>query len=57
MGHAGMGGSVAVAVPELDLSIAVTTSLLDFNSEARRAVLGAVFSELGLEPPPSLLAP
>lgn len=57
VGHAGMGGSVAVAVPELDLSIAVTTSLLDFNSEARRAVLGAVFSELGLEPPPSLLAP
>jgi len=55
LGHSGLGGSIALTVPELRLSVAFTTNLLGKRNEAKRQILAAVCDEYGLVAPPSLL--
>jgi len=56
IGHSGIGGSVVVAIPECQLSVAFVTNHLSFrNSEIRSKLLKIAFEEFGLEVPSSLL--
>jgi aarF domain-containing kinase len=54
IGHAGFGGSLVVAIPELKLSVAFTTNMLSSKSRVRNTLLRAVFDEFGLEVPSSM---
>ena len=54
MGHSGFGGSVVLGIPELKLSIAVTTNQLAFQSAVRQRMLESVFASFELEIPTSL---
>jgi aarF domain-containing kinase len=54
IGHAGLGGSVVIAVPEEETVVAFTLNHLSMESVARKRILGVVFEELGWEAPPSI---
>mmetsp|Transcript_10563 Transcript_10563/g.21084 ORF Transcript_10563/g.21084 Transcript_10563/m.21084 type:complete len:951 (+) Transcript_10563:196-3048(+) len=57
IGHAGVGGSVVVALPELGLTVAFVTNRLRFgrsDMDIRGALLGAALEEFGLHVPSSL---
>lgn len=54
IGHAGLGGSVVLAIPEEQVTVAFTLNQLSGDSVARKRLLGIVFEELGLKPPTSL---
>jgi len=54
IGHAGLGGSVVLAVPEEEVVVALTLSHLSPDSVARKRILGVVFDELGWKAPASL---
>lgn len=53
LGHAGLGGSVVVTIPEMKLTVAFMTNLLSFNNTARGTLLSIVFDEFELKPPQS----
>ena len=55
LGHAGLGGSILMCVPELGLSIAFTTNTLSQKSTARDRLIEAVLDEYGLIAPRSLI--
>jgi len=55
IGHAGFGGSTVIGIPELALTVAFTTNQLSFKSVAKSRLLGAVFDELRLQAPKSLV--
>ena len=55
LGHAGLGGSILLCVPELGLSIAFTTNTLSPKSIAKDRLIEAVFDEYGLIAPKSLI--
>ena len=55
IGHAGFGGSIVIGIPEMNLSIAVTTNQLSVRSVARAKLLDGAFQGLGLQAPQSLL--
>jgi len=54
-GHAGLGGSVGFAVPELGFGVAVTVNRLEVNGEATGRVISTICEELGITPPASLV--
>lgn len=55
LGHAGLGGSILLCVPELGLSIAFTTNTLSPKSTARDRLINAVLDEYDLIAPKSLI--
>mmetsp|Transcript_12364 Transcript_12364/g.35357 ORF Transcript_12364/g.35357 Transcript_12364/m.35357 type:complete len:960 (+) Transcript_12364:93-2972(+) len=55
LGHAGLGGSILLCIPELGLSIAFTTNTLSPRSVARDGLIEAVLDEFGLIAPKSLI--
>lgn len=55
LGHAGLGGSILLCVPELGLSIAFTTNTLSQKSTARDRLIKAVLDEYDLIAPKSLI--
>jgi CubicO group peptidase (beta-lactamase class C family) len=54
MGHAGLGGSVVLTIPEAKLTVAITTNQLDQSARARNTLLDIIFEEYGLEAPRSM---
>ena len=54
IGHAGLGGSVVLAVPEEQVVVALTLNHLSNDSEARQQLLGIVFDELQWQAPASI---
>jgi aarF domain-containing kinase len=54
IGHAGLGGSVVLAIPEEEVVIALTLNHLSADSVARRRILGTIFEELGWKAPASI---
>jgi CubicO group peptidase (beta-lactamase class C family) len=54
MGHAGLGGSVLLTIPEAKLTVAITTNQLDQSARARNTLLDIIFEEYGLEAPKSM---
>jgi len=54
IGHSGYGGSIVIAIPEANLSVAVVMNKLSAKSKARVALLKIVFDEFGLSYPSSL---
>jgi CubicO group peptidase (beta-lactamase class C family) len=54
MGHAGLGGSVLLTIPEAKLTVAITTNQLDQSARARNTLLDIIFDEYGLEAPKSM---
>ena len=54
IGHAGLGGSLVLAIPEEKVVIALTLNHLSSDSIARKRILGIIFEELGLEAPASI---
>ena len=54
IGHAGLGGSVVIAMPEEQTVIALTLNQLSTDSVARKRLLGIIFEELGWKAPPSI---
>ncbi|CAK0844690.1 unnamed protein product [Prorocentrum cordatum] len=55
LGHAGLGGSFGLALPELGLGIAVATNRLEFGGRSvPREVLSLICQEFGLLPPERL---
>jgi len=59
IGHAGVGGSVVLAIPEERVVVALTLNHLSSNSDAikaRQQLLGIVFDELGWQAPPSIIS-
>lgn len=54
IGHAGLGGSLVLAIPEEEVVIALTLNHLSGDSIARKRILGIVFDELGLKAPASI---
>ena len=54
MGHAGLGGSVVLTIPEAKLTVAITTNQLDQSARARNTLLDIIFEEYGLEAPTSM---
>lgn len=54
-GHAGLGGSVGFAVPQLGIGVAVTVNRLEVNGEAPGRVISAICEEFGITPPASLV--
>lgn len=57
IGHAGIGGSVGFAIPELGIGVAVTVNRLEMAGQAPREVLALISAELGVQPPVSLVGP
>eukprot|EP00521_Asterionellopsis_glacialis_P006022 CAMPEP_0195281418 /NCGR_PEP_ID=MMETSP0707-20130614/737_1 /TAXON_ID=33640 /ORGANISM="Asterionellopsis glacialis, Strain CCMP134" /LENGTH=978 /DNA_ID=CAMNT_0040340301 /DNA_START=58 /DNA_END=2994 /DNA_ORIENTATION=+ len=55
IGHAGLGGSIVLSLPDEHLTVAIVTNRLSRNSKARRILLDVVFDEFGLKAPPSLM--
>ena len=55
LGHAGLGGSILLCVPELGLSIAFTTNTLSPKSSARDRLIKTVLDEYDLIAPKSLI--
>jgi CubicO group peptidase (beta-lactamase class C family) len=55
LGHAGLGGSIVLCIPEMGLSVAFTTNQLSTNNVAKERLLRAVLDEYGLVAPKSLL--
>jgi CubicO group peptidase (beta-lactamase class C family) len=54
LGHAGLGGSVVLTIPEIPLTVAFTSNQLDKDGRARNKLLKIVFDEFGLEAPASM---
>lgn len=54
IGHAGLGGSLVLAIPEEEIVVALTLNHLSSDSVARKRILGIVFDELGLTAPISM---
>eukprot|EP00536_Pseudo-nitzschia_multiseries_P001288 jgi/Psemu1/234462/estExt_Genewise1.C_160099 len=54
IGHAGIGGSVVLAIPEEQVVVALTVNHLSHDNVARKRLLGIVFEELGWRAPSSL---
>jgi CubicO group peptidase (beta-lactamase class C family) len=54
IGHAGLGGSLVLAIPEEELVVAFTLNQLSADSVARKRILGIIFGLLGLEAPSSI---
>jgi aarF domain-containing kinase len=54
IGHAGLGGSVVLTIPEANLTVAITTNQLDQSARARNTLLDIIFEEYGLEAPKSM---
>mmetsp|Transcript_8612 Transcript_8612/g.25502 ORF Transcript_8612/g.25502 Transcript_8612/m.25502 type:complete len:518 (+) Transcript_8612:623-2176(+) len=54
IGHAGIGGSVVLAVPEEQVVIALTVNHLSGDGIARQRLFGIVFGELGWQAPSTL---
>lgn len=54
IGHAGLGGSLVLAIPEAEAVVALTLNHLSSDSIARKRILGIIFDELGLEAPVSI---
>jgi aarF domain-containing kinase len=54
IGHAGLGGSVVLTIPEAKLTVAITTNQLDQSARARNTLLDIIFEEYGLEAPKSM---
>ena len=50
IGHAGFGGSIVVAIPEIKTSVAFTTNKLSKSTPLKKAVLRAIMDELELQP-------
>lgn len=55
MGHSGLGGSIALYIPEIGLSFAFTTNTLGVSSTARKEVITAICEELAIAVPPTLV--
>ena len=55
LGHAGVGGSIVLCLPEVGVSIALTANQLGMKSVARERFLAAIFDEYRLERPRSLI--
>jgi CubicO group peptidase (beta-lactamase class C family) len=55
LGHAGLGGSVVLTLPEIPLTVAFTSNQLDKDGRARNKLLEIVFDEFGLDAPASML--
>merc|ERR1712151_969471 len=55
IGHAGLGGSVVFAIPEMQLSVAITLNQLRMASTARKLILQLICKELGLKAPLSFI--
>jgi len=53
-GHSGLGGSIVLALPEADLSVAFLTNKLSRKSVARETLLNIVWDEFRLTAPASL---
>jgi CubicO group peptidase (beta-lactamase class C family) len=54
LGHAGLGGSVILTIPEKQLTVAFTANQLDQKGIARNRLMDIVFEEFGLEAPSSM---
>jgi len=54
IGHAGLGGSLVLALPEEEVVVALTLNHLSSDSVARKRILGIVFDELGIQAPLSI---
>jgi CubicO group peptidase (beta-lactamase class C family) len=54
IGHAGLGGSLVLAIPEEELVVAFTLNQLSIDSVARKRILGIIFGLLGLKAPASI---
>jgi len=54
IGHSGLGGSILIAIPEANLTVAVVINKLSMKSVARDKLLKIVFDEFGLSYPSSL---
>ena len=55
VGHAGLGGSVVLTLPEIPLTVAITVNQLDRHGKARNSLLRIVCDAFGLQAPESLL--
>ncbi|CAE8647795.1 unnamed protein product, partial [Polarella glacialis] len=49
VGHAGVGGSIGLVIPELGIGMAVTVNQLEMNGQASKAVLAVIFEASELE--------
>ena len=54
IGHAGLGGSVVIAIPEEETVVSFTLNHLSADSVARKRILGIIFDELGWIAPTSI---
>merc|ERR1712008_317040 len=54
IGHSGLCGSIVIAIPEANLTVAVVINKLSMKSAARDKLLKIVFDEFGLSYPSSL---
>lgn len=54
IGHAGLGGSIVLALPEANLSVAFVTNKLSRSSQARQSLLNIVWDEFGLKAPSTI---
>jgi len=54
IGHAGLGGSLVLALPEEEVVVALTLNHLSSDSVARKRILGIVFDDLGIQAPLSI---
>lgn len=54
IGHAGFGGSIVLAIPELNVSLAFVTNMLSAEPKVRNVLLKIVLDEFGIQAPPSL---
>lgn len=54
IGHAGLGGSVGLVIPDLGVGIAVTTNRLEASGNTPKSVLTEIFDELGVSAPAGL---
>jgi aarF domain-containing kinase len=54
IGHAGLGGSVVLALPDEEVVVALTLNHLSSDSVARKRILGIIFDYLQWTPPASI---
>jgi len=54
IGHSGLGGSIVIAIPEANFTVALVINKLSMKSTARNKLLKVVFDEFGLSYPSSL---
>jgi len=53
IGHAGVGGTIVFAIPDIGLSVAFTTNMLTMKETVKKDLLKMILEEYDLRPPPT----